>query len=351
VVFCGLAPALQIRWRTLTSWLNARANSAASGAVRLRKTIVVAQLAFTLVLLIGAGLFVQTLARLVNKDRGFETSRLVMFGVNPPALGYPDSAAVVLMRELQRRLEHLPGVERVGVSNSSLLSGGSFRRSLTVGVTARMVTPQTVPGLRVSPGYFATVGTRVIAGREFSSSDVPRAEERRFRSVVVNQSFARKYFGDKKPVGERLGVGSNPDTQTDSEIIGVIEDFSFRAIREQEPEHVFFPFGQPSALSADGTFVLRVRGRPEAVFAAIRKTVADLEPALQPGSLTTLDHRSTARWPKSGCSPCSRAVLAYARCCFRWSACTRSCLTWCCSGGRRLACGSRWVPHAPRRSG
>ncbi|MEX2285310.1 MAG: ABC transporter permease [Gemmatimonadota bacterium] len=286
---CGLAPALQAGRRSLISSFNDRSGSTTGGAVRIRKTIVVAQMAFTLILLIGAGLFVQTVARLYAKDRGFDSGRLVILSVNAPAIGYSDSAAVQLMRDLQRKLQDLPGIERAAVSNSSLLSGGSFRRSLTIQSTERIVTEQTIPGLRVSPGFFATLGTRLIAGREFNQSDVPRAEESRYRSVIVNQSFARRYFGTRNPVGQRIGVGNQPDTPTTIEIVGVIEDISFRLIREEEPEHVFFPFGHPSAQSADGSFVLRVRGNPESVFPSIRAAVAEMNPALPVGSLTTLD--------------------------------------------------------------
>jgi predicted permease len=291
VVLCGLVPALQFGHKSLIASINDRSHGTSRGAVRLRKAIVVAQMGFALVLLIAAGLFVQTLARLLAKDRGFDSQSLVAFAVNPPGIGYSDSASVQVMRDLHRALTELPVVERAALSNSSLLSGGSFRRTLTIQSAERMVTERTVPGLRVSPGFFATLGTRVITGREFNDSDVPRADERSFRSVIVNQSFAQRYFGSRNPVGQRIGVGGQPDTPTNIEIVGVVEDISFRLIREPEPEHVFFPFGQPGPLSADGSFVVRVRGKPESAFPLIRAAVAQINPALPVNNLSTIDER------------------------------------------------------------
>jgi predicted permease len=210
-----------------------------------------------------------------------------MFQANPPDLGYSDSAGTVLMNSIQQRLRTVPGVENVAIANTTILTGSGFRRTFTIG-DQRIVTERTVPGLRVSPGFFATVGARVVAGREFNQTDT-RDFADGYRSVVVNQSFARRYFGNRNPVGQRVGVGGQPDTPTNIEIVGVIEDFSFRFIREDEPEHVFFPFIQQPSRASDGTFYLRVRGDPEATFGAIRAAVAQIDPVLPVRNLTTLD--------------------------------------------------------------
>lgn len=284
---CGLAPALQTRRLQLIASLKERAYTASGRGVRLRKMLVIGQLAFTLVLLIGAGLFVQTLSQLRAKDRGFTSASLVMFQVNPPALGFSDSAGTVLMNSLLQRLRSVPGVENVAIANTTILTGSGFRRTFTIG-DERVVTERTVPGLRVSPGFFATLRARVVAGREFNEADT-RDFADGYRSVVVNRSFARRYFGGRNPVGQRVGVGDRPDTPIDIEIVGLIEDISFRFIREDEPEHVFFPFVQEPSLASDGTFYLRVRGDPEASFSAIRASVAQINPALPIRNLTTLD--------------------------------------------------------------
>lgn len=184
---CGLTPALQAGRRSLATSMARRATGA-TGAVRLRKAIVIAQLAFTLVLLVGAGLFVQTLTRLHAKDRGFDSSRLLMFRADPAGIGYPESDAPQVMRDLVRALQDVPGVERVAVANNSLLSGVGPGRILTIESDRRIVTERLVPMMRVRPGFFSTLGTRVIAGREFDERDTLGLERTGYRSVIVNES-------------------------------------------------------------------------------------------------------------------------------------------------------------------
>jgi hypothetical protein len=106
------------------------------------------------------------------------------------------------------------------------------------------------------------------------------------RVVIVNQKFARHYFGDRSPLGYRLGVGNRPDTRTEIEIVGVVRDFNHRSLREDQ-EHAFFPFWDQQ--STDGAFYLRVRGNPESVFGPIRAAVQEVDPLLHAASLMTYD--------------------------------------------------------------
>jgi putative ABC transport system permease protein len=286
--FCGLAPALQAGRSSLLTWIKTQSSVGTGGAVRLRKTIVVAQMAFTLVLLIGAGLFVQTLARLYAKDRGFASS-LIMFRVEPDAIGYSPTDAPKFMRDLLRKLQDVPGVERAAVANSQMLTGGSARRTLTIQSDGRIVTQSPVPIMRVGPGFFSTLGTPLIAGRDFTEDDTRDVEKAGYRSIIVNESFARRYFGNRSPIGQRVGVGNQPDTKTTIEIVGMIKDFSFRYLRDdEEPEHVFFPFAQTGPLAGNGAFYVRVRGEPASAFGSIRAAVGDVDARL-PLVLTTLE--------------------------------------------------------------
>ena len=118
----------------------------------------------------------------------------------------------------------------------------------------------------------------MVAGRDFDERDIraPGSEPTPWRSVVVNESFARRYFKGRSPVGARLGTGNRPDTETDIEIIGVVRDFSRRSLRDQELEQAFFSFWDNQ--SGDGAFYLKTRGRPESAFAPIRAMVAQVDP-------------------------------------------------------------------------
>jgi predicted permease len=289
---CGLAPAWQAGRGALISSLRERSSGAGGGAMPLRKAIVVAQLAFTLVLLIGAGLFVQTLTRLQTRDLGFARTHLIMFRVEPDAIGYSASDAPRFMRDLLRKLQEVPGVEQAAIANTSMMTGGSPRRILTIEAERRTVTDRAVPMMRVGPGFFSTLGTPVIAGREFTADDTRDIEKAGYRAIIVNETFARRYFGNLSPIGRRVGQGNQPNTVTSIEIVGVVKDISFRFVRnDQEPEHVFFPFAETGPLAGNGTFYLKARGAPESTLASIRAAVDEVDPRLPVVSLTTVQDR------------------------------------------------------------
>lgn len=286
---CGLVPALQVRRISLISTLKDRANLAASGGIPLRKALVVCQMAFTLILLVGAGLFVRTLAQLHVKGPGFDTSSLLMFSVDPRRTGYTDSSTRQLIRELLPKLRQVPGVESVAVASHDLLQGGSWNTNLTIQLNGRTVTDRAVHCMRISPGFFTTLGTSVIAGRDFSEHDAREPVEGESsgpQSGIVNERFVRRYFGNRNPIGYRVGFGNRPDTVTDVEIVGVVRDFSYRNLRE-ETEQAFFPFWE--APVSGGVFYLSVRGKPESAFASVRRAVEQRDPALPLVSLRTVE--------------------------------------------------------------
>ena len=286
---CALAPAVQAARRSLISSMNRRDGVAAGGTVRIRKAIVITQLAFTILLLVGAGLFAQTLAHLQARDRGFDSARLVVFRADAAAMGYSEEDAARVMRDLRRTLEAQPGVERAAVSNRSLLTGASSTRVLTVDAgSGPVVAP--VTWMRVSPGFFSTVGTRIVDGRDFDGRDTRGIEETGFHSIIVNETFARRYFGSRGAVGQRVGNGNRPDIPLDVEIVGVVNDFAQQVLGEDDrPAQAFIPFADEGELAGDGAILLRIRGDPESAFASIRAAVGAVDPRLPLIDLRTLD--------------------------------------------------------------
>jgi predicted permease len=274
----------------LISSLKERSRTTTLG-VRFRKTLVIGQVAFTLILLIGVGLFLQTLARLQAKGPGFATGSLLMFPASPTSNGYSDVDAKRLMHELLEKLETTPGVESAAVANTQILSGGTSSSGMTIQSDRRIVTDRTVHYMRVSPGFFATIGTRLVAGRNFDERDLrdPESKETAYRSIIVSESFARRYFGSRSPVGYRLGFGNRPDTRTTVEIIGVVQGFSRRTMHEDRDniEQAFVPYWDRQ--SGGGAFYVKVRGKPETAFASIRAAVAQVDPALPVVDMITLD--------------------------------------------------------------
>jgi predicted permease len=286
-VMCGLAPALQTRRTPLVASLNDRSRVAAGGAVRMRKLLVAGQLAFTLVLLIGSGLFLQSLARL-HGNLGFDSTNLVTVSIDPPAKGYSEPDAERVVRDVLQQLRSLPIVERAGVANSSMLTGGMASNMVTIQSDRRSTSDRAVARMRVGPGFFQAIGARVIAGRDFDDRDVrPIGDKPRpYQSVIVSESFVRRYFQDRNPIGAHIGMGSGPDTKATIEIIGVVKDFSRRTLRDEQVETIFLQYFDNQ--SSDGRFYLRIRGSAEGAFATIRSAIAQVDPGL-PVELTVFN--------------------------------------------------------------
>ncbi|HEU4629741.1 MAG TPA: ADOP family duplicated permease [Gemmatimonadaceae bacterium] len=293
---CGLAPVLHTGRVSLIASLREQSRSATRGGVALRKALVVGQLALTLLLLTGAGLFVQSLARL-HANVGFDGRGLALFSLDPASIGHDQARAERAMREVLRRVREIPGVTGAAVANTTMLTGGWSTRRLTIQADERIVPDRPVPYMRVGADFFRTLGAPVVAGRDFDARDVraPGEAPRPWRSAIVNESFVRRYLGGRSPVGHRLGVGAQPGTATDIEIVGVVRDFSRRSLRDEDVPQVFFPYWDHD--SGDGAFYVRVRGAPESAFAAIRAAVAQVDPALPVSSLRTYaDQVDRATW-------------------------------------------------------
>ena len=283
---CGLGLAWQAGRISLMSTLKERAGNT-GGGVRLRKALVMGQMAFTLILLVGAGLFAQTLARLHAKGAGVSTAQLLTFGINLTSTGRTSAERDRVGQALFTALRELPDVESAAISGFRLLDGGSWNGQLTIEADTRITTDRVVHFNPITPGFFATLGTRVVAGRDFDDRDSRAASGADLRSAIVNERFVRRYFGDRNPIGRRIGLGNNPDTRTSIEIAGVVKDFSYRNLRE-ETEQVFFPLVEGAGFGG-GWFYLKVRGRPESAVALVRAAVDRIDPTLPLLGLRSFD--------------------------------------------------------------
>jgi len=284
----GVAPAVRLKRQSLTASLGQR--SRILTGIGFRRALVTGQIALTLVLLVGAGLFVQTLTRM-HGNVGFDSGNLVMVSVDPLSIGRSDSEAERTMRDLMRTLEDLPGVTSASVANTRMLQGGSSATTLTVlSDVGRAVTDGPVSYTRVGPGFFTTLGVRFAVGRDFDERDVRGSggEQPSYRSIIVNESFAHRYFGRQSPIGRLVGFGSQPNTPTQTRIVGLVSDFSRRSLRDAELPQAFVPFWDGD--SRNGTFYLRARGELGSTFASIQTSVGQLDPAL-PIAITTYDEQ------------------------------------------------------------
>jgi predicted permease len=290
-ILSGLAPAWQSGRRSLALSLRERGGTS-FGGVRLRKIIVTAQIALALTLVVGAALFVRTLDALMAKGPGFVTTSLVSFGVDAQRDGYSTPEGERLMERIEEAIRHSPITEASAIARDPLLTGGSWNNAMTIFADQRITTDRDVNLNAVTPGFFKTMGIKLLAGRDFDDHDVSPRADPGWRSAIVSQSFVKRYLGGRNPLGLRICQGRGPNAKPTTEIVGVMSDFSYRGIRE-DSEQAYFPLYQGE--HPFGTFYVRVRGTPEASFATLRDIIRSADPTLPMTDLRTLDeqvHRS-----------------------------------------------------------
>src|SRR6266540_123054 len=286
-ILSGFAPALQASRASFISSLRERGGTG-FGGVRLRKAIVTVQIAFTLILVAGGALFVRTLTILMAKGPGFTTSILISFGLDPRRNGYSGKEASQLTRRIYDELRSSPGAEMSAVARVQLLTGGSAMNPMTIQANERITTDRAVNYNAVSPGFFRTLGIRLIAGRDFDERDSRQVGETGQRSAIVNESFVKRYLAGRNPLGARIGQGSGPDVKPNIEIVGVVSDFSYRGFRE-DPEQAYFPIFEGD--DTGGNFYVKVRGTSEAAFQSIRTIVHNADPTLPITYFRTLEEQ------------------------------------------------------------
>jgi predicted permease len=286
-VLSGFAPALQAGRASFISSLRERGGTG-FGGVRLRKAIVTVQIAFTLILVAGGALFVRTLTGLMAKGPGFTTSSLVSFGLDPRRNGYSRKESSQLIRRIHDELRGSPGAQMSAVARMQLLTGGSMMDPMTIQTNERITTDRDVNYNAVSLGFFATLGIRLIAGRDFDERDSRPVGEAGQRSAIVSESFVKRYLAGRNPLGARIGLGSGPDARPNIEIVGVVTDSSYRGLRE-ESEQAYFPIFEGD--DTGGNFYVKVRGTSEAAFQSIRTMVHNADPALPITYFRTLEEQ------------------------------------------------------------
>lgn len=273
----GLLPALHLAKTDLAVTLKEQSLAAGAGhGGRLRKTLVVVQVAMSFVLLAGAGLFVRSLQNLRLTDPGFETTNLVRFKLDPMLSGYDTPRAKQFYRQLQTRLESLPGVGSVALATVPILDRSTWDRTVTIeGYRAKDGEDMNPNFNSVSPGYFKTLGVAMVAGREFDARDADGAP----RAGIVNETFAKRYFGDRSPLGYRFGLGGGRDVKLDIEIVGVVKDVKYEELGEQMLRQILVASDQQDSSSAMTVYV-RSELPSAQLFEMLRREVAQMDPGI-----------------------------------------------------------------------
>jgi predicted permease len=282
----GLAPALHAGRKPLVSSLRERGGS--GGGARLRKIIVAVEIALSLMLVIGAVLFARTLTSLLAKGPGFDTASRVSFGINPLQNGYSPEQAGHLLRRIYDAIDASPWTASSAMVNFPFLNGGAWATPMTIQADQRIVTDGDVNLNAVSPGFFATLGIKMVAGRNFDERDSGPVGVTNYRSAIVNEAFVKRYLGGRDPIGALVRMGTNPTAPPNIPIVGVVADFSYRGLRD-ESEQAYFSIFESGGAAA--TFYVRVRGTAEQAAQAIRSIVHDADPAVPIKSFRTVDEQ------------------------------------------------------------
>jgi predicted permease len=280
-ILFGAAPALRAGRMDVRSAPNRYgAAGAPVGHFFAGKVLVASQVAFSVVLLVGAGLFLRTLERLLSIDLGFDQRRLVVFTVQPGLNGYTAERLAAYYQELERQIAAIPGVRSVGLSLLGPVGAGSSRGiALIPGITAA---GKDFPFFRhrVDPGFFPTMGLQAVQGRLLGPQDAAGAR----RVVVVNERLVRDHLIGANPIGRTLQMGGKADQ---AEIVGVVRDLRTNDVRAEAPAGAYLSYIQTPRMPAFMTYVVRCRQDPDNVMRAIEQIALKVDPGIPVSNLGT----------------------------------------------------------------
>ena len=275
----GVLPALRVSRLNPASALGEGRRGATAGRrqSRLHAALVIAETALSLVLLAGAGLLMRSFDRMMHVDPGFDPAHMLNFRAAAPDARFKNQERVQLFNRIQERLRALPGVQAVSAAFPLPLTGGNI--SISFSIEGQPVAKGDEPAERVSltaPGFFETLRIPLRQGRLFTAAEHNASG---LPVVIVNQAFARKYFGDASPIGQhmRSGLGAG-DTPPMREIVGVVGDVKRASLVEADKPEYYIPIEQ--APVAPPAVAMRVAGDPAAYENLVRATVAGIDSGL-----------------------------------------------------------------------
>jgi predicted permease len=250
---------------------------------RLARGLVVGQVALSLVLLAGAGLFLRSLANLMDVDVGFDKQQVLRMKIDPGAASYQrDQRLSDMMRRLEERVGSLPGIQGASCALSVFDGGGWSQDDITVPGRPRSERDPVVDLNVVGPRYFDVMKTPLVLGRALSLHDTEASR----KVAVINETMARTYFPGGSPLGRTFGVGDDAEWQN-VEVAGVVKDAKYMELEERQMPAAFFPHSQHREEFLRN-FVIRYTGDPSVLVPAIRRTVGEIDANLPVSDVATL---------------------------------------------------------------
>lgn len=280
----GLFPAIHSSRQDLSGAMKDQAGNVSStgAATRFRRALVTAQIAISLLLLISAGLFLKSLVNILRVDLGIRTQNVIAFSLSPELNKYSPQATIALFERLEGKAKAIPGVDQVVASMVPLIAGNNYGSNVSVeGFEAGPDTDTHSMFNEVGPGFFSTMGIKLIEGREFSNSDGANAP----KVALVNEAFARKFSPNQRIVGKHMQIGSGK--KNDIEIIGLVKDSKYSSVKNATPPLFFTPYRQDKGIGSS-TFYVATNIPTDQIIPSLRRAVAEIDPNLPIEDLRTL---------------------------------------------------------------
>jgi putative ABC transport system permease protein len=258
-ILFGVVPAWRVTRSTVSEMIKDQGStsSASVSHVRFRKALVAAQVAFTMLLLAAAALFVRTLWNLRGLDLGLRTENVIAFSIAPALNGYDTPRSIALIDQLRDHIAALPGVRSVGTAEIGALTGDDEGSNITPEGGLQLPEDlQDVNYVSVSSGYFSTLGVPLLSGREFSGADSATSP----KVAVASESMVKRFFPGRNPVGMHFAFGGGNKVKPNIEIVGVVKDVKQDHVHSVTPNpYVYIPYSQRPKLSGMTFYVHSVR--------------------------------------------------------------------------------------------
>jgi predicted permease len=277
VVLFGLAPALRATRLDVCRLLalGARGMQGNRGSAKRGRWLVAAQVALSLVLLVGAALLVRNLNHMAEQPMGLDRDHLIMTSVDAPAAGYKGPAIAAVAWQLLDQVRAIPGVRAAALSDLGVFGGDSADPVSVEGYTNPDKSEMRAAWTLAGPGYFSTVGAPVLRGRELTEADGRRG----LPVCVINQALANFFFKDRDPIGLHI-TDEYPTTRTRYEIVGVVADMRYHRLKGPVGRRFYGNFFHPIVPLDRITLLIRTRGAPEKSLEAVRQAVGAVNPAI-----------------------------------------------------------------------
>jgi predicted permease len=269
----GIVPALRASRLDLTPALKeGRGSLSPASRSRIANALIISEVALSLVLLMGAGLFLRTLVNLGKVDSGFHQDNVLLFGIDPISVGYKEDARLLnLYQRIESRVGTEPGVRSASISFFTFNEGEWDDPVSVEGGTPAAGAENDVIENVVGPGYFATMGIPLLAGRLFTPQDTAGSPE----VAVINETMARRYFPGVSPLGRRFGIGADPKHGADIEVIGIVKDAKYLSLRERPRAAAYYAYAQHIQYYYD--LGVRYSGDPRAIISEVRQAVREID--------------------------------------------------------------------------